>query len=598
MKLLAINKLNPFTWPLAFVLSFFVKVYFWRAEKLPEKLLSRFQRLEPHKRFTWDQWLQNSGEFYDRWKDVGPKVYSQKVGMSVDDQFVDFTKNWLQHLAIGFDQRSCFGKIIENLEQQEREKVFIAPAIFDRHFEKLGLLKKTARPWWCSLFIGLDWLWVWFKGIGTLSYVVRSCFRPNYRLQAQKIWLGVSPVEMASQSGQLDFTVIAQRTGQISASLFVLPQKPNRDQEKWLYQNKVQWIVRSQLPHLLSLKEKMSVLGKWMVQLPLILSSPSGTQGYRLKSYLEVLVWKKIIKSSGARAFLSTMSACWPEESVTSLAQSQGLRSIVWFYGSNIYRFADQVSEFQDLDISVSVFASSEVWVWSSLAKSQYERRFVLPDSENPKISVVGPIMCGDSDLLEQDPQSLRKENGISKQEGVFLSIFDVPTIDPKTRARMGAGPTPYSHEVLETFYEDLVKLLQSDSKLQLILKPKRSFNDPLREYPKSLETLLDPQGKWVSQGRVHVVDYNSDPYLAIAMSDICIGLPFTSPVQVALLRGRRGYFYDPTGSVKVYPGCPEYAPFLISGQSQLLKTLSPQDEYRQVSTKTWEDLKAPFQQL
>jgi polysaccharide biosynthesis PFTS motif protein len=155
---------------------------------------------------------------------------------------------------------------------------------------------------------------------------------------------------------------------------------------------------------------------------------------------------------------------------------------------------------------------------------------------------------------MDSFPTDLRTSYGIKpEKEARYIVVFDVPTLSKSTRLGSSLGPSGYPLEMLERFYEDLSEALQKFSQLRLILKPKRALTDPRREYPRALWRLLDPESAYHKQGRVVILPDDIDPYLPIAMADLCIGLPFTSPILVALRYRRDGFFHDPLGTVRVF---------------------------------------------
>jgi polysaccharide biosynthesis PFTS motif protein len=108
---------------------------------------------------------------------------------------------------------------------------------------------------------------------------------------------------------------------------------------------------------------------------------------------------------------------------------------------------------------------------------------------------------------------------------------------------------------------------------VDVVLKPKRA-TDP-RIYEGSIyRSLVDKSSKWQKAGRLFPLNPNIDPYLPIALADMCIGMPFTSPVVVALNAGKPAFWYDPAAEVNdLFPR--DIREVLVSGQSQLYERMA-----------------------
>src|SRR5436190_13862838 len=116
-------------------------------------------------------------------------------------------------------------------------------------------------------------------------------------------------------------------------------------------------------------------------------------------------------------------------------------------------------------------------------------------------------------------------------------------------RLAIGHGPTVYPPAMLEQFFRDLEGLLRLPE-IVLIVKPKRSLQDPRREFASSMHRLL-------GSNRAIEVPHDIDPYIPVSLADVCVGVPFTSPVIAALYSGRGGLFHDPMGEVVRVPAAP-----------------------------------------
>jgi polysaccharide biosynthesis PFTS motif protein len=103
---------------------------------------------------------------------------------------------------------------------------------------------------------------------------------------------------------------------------------------------------------------------------------------------------------------------------------------------------------------------------------------------------------------------------------------------------------------------------------VDVAFKPKRA-GGPMFLQGNARRQLADGAGKWRQSGRLFLFDPDVDPYLPVAVADICVAMPFTSPVAVALNFGKAAFWYDPGRLVNdVYPTDLEQA--LVRGPERL----------------------------
>jgi hypothetical protein len=156
-------------------------------------------------------------------------------------------------------------------------------------------------------------------------------------------------------------------------------------------------------------------------------------------------------------------------------------------------------------------------------------------------------MMCGDIRHLELTPAVARRRLGLPK-DGYCLSVFDVPTVDEAWRHQFGGGPVSIELEFAEAFFDGIREVLDALPDVRVILKLKRQLGERYRRFPQSMLDLIAPDGRWMREQRVLLVDVNCDPYLPVAAGDASLGMPCTSPVLAALSAGRPAAYYDPLG--------------------------------------------------
>ena len=115
-------------------------------------------------------------------------------------------------------------------------------------------------------------------------------------------------------------------------------------------------------------------------------------------------------------------------------------------------------------------------------------------------------------------------------------------------RRIIGLGPVIYTDLMQQHFFEDLIAALEAIPSLHIIIKPKRDIAEKAHMTSDSMMRLIDADDSFAWRNRVSLLPHNIDPYIPVALSDCCIGMPFTSPVLVGLSSGRKGIYYDPLG--------------------------------------------------
>ncbi|MSQ69834.1 MAG: hypothetical protein EXR27_00915 [Betaproteobacteria bacterium] len=258
------------------------------------------------------------------------------------------------------------------------------------------------------------------------------------------------------------------------------------------------------------------------------------------------------------QTYITSVSACWPESPEVAALNAMGALTVNWSYGANTFLYSGTDESFRDVGVARSVSVASEVWVWSDEVREWLHARAV---GELPNVVTTGPIMCGDSGWCALSPAQARKRFGARCEPSqLFVALFDVPPLSRKARIAVGHGPTNYPIEMLEAFFADCERLLNDISNIVLIVKPKRALQDTNREYGPAMHRILDPDSALARAGKTMVVPHDLDPYIAISLADVSIGIPFTSPVLAARASGRIGIFHDPLNQVRHFRPLPYHS--------------------------------------
>ena len=549
-RALFLQRVNPLNLPVANLVSRFRPVYFWRREQLSPESTARFAQIDPSDLFDLEAW-QTAGEAaFVRWRDVHAHIANNvRSPESATRRF------WKQRASILFEERHLFLAMIARLAAKDAG---LNGRIASSWIDSLGRDPETesrlAGRFGRSLLFGsLDRLWLMVRLMGSmwrqLGRLRRSSGTPMED-SAELLWTGISPAEIADSDGQLDFAFLVAR-GLIEPGrcVFILPAEPRPDAKARLAALNLRWVradALGNMPAKSRLSAALSILAAGMKGVMLGIFSPEILASAMTRCEGSAVF--ELARSLGVRVYLTSVTACWPEQSEVPLLSEGGVRTVNWSYGANTFCYSSLDPAFRDLGIPRSIPSASDVWIWSDDVREWLASRHL---GRAPVIRETGPVMCGDSRWCAMRPDEARLRYGLSQSEGqVFISVFDVPPLSREGRLAVGHGPSNFPAGMLDRFFSDCERLLEEFTNVVLVVKPKRALADRFREYPPAMERVLSGQSRGSAVGRILLLPHNIDPYIPVALSEISIGVPFTSPVIVARTSGRIGYFHDARGEV------------------------------------------------
>ena len=189
--------------------------------------------------------------------------------------------------------------------------------------------------------------------------------------------------------------------------------------------------------------------------------------------------------------------------------------------------------------------------------KKLFEERNLKIKNNKTKFFISGPLMTGDGDWLKYKQADLRSEifaNNVDKNIKIWICIFDLPTLDKKFKSYR-AVLNRFSIEMQDKFFYDLILLLKKYDNIGLIYKPKRRINKKRFYLGANLLKFLNLKNDVNYYKRIVFLPNNIDPYIPFAISDNCIGVPFTSAVFAGNYYNKDSIFYDPLNIFKdCYP--------------------------------------------
>ena len=550
-------KLHPLNWPLAWLLSYRGRViYYHRQNALSDSRLERCEVIDPAEFDSADDWhqgLEESLAAWRRWVDRDRSRWGLKIRILASP--IDFERTWLQWLARSFENHFMAFWMVQRWLARH-------PEIPSTTLAESHVVNKSYRSFYpgterCPTvrIAGLlDRIWLWIAAGNQVRFQLRSLWTSTAdgphpaRHTFKYFWAGVPPSEVASTPRHLDFAFLVQ--GGLLArqeTLFVLPSLPRPDARNWINQQQLEWGTGLALGTLLSAGERprisVALLG---LALRVVLDPRDRFPKPALLLHaLQGAAWVLVARRYQPQVYLSSIATAWPEQPATAVMRSLGIRTVLWHYSANLFRYSTRSPEFLDRSVVLSTTVSQEMWAWNKSVSKLFSSRSVLPAAEGFTSKNFGPVMCGDPRWLAKTPEAARREWGVSAADASLkhLAIFDVPPVSQAIRIKYSVGVNPYTVELLDQFFTDVRAALDLFPQLRVVLKPKKDFHDKTRHFADAMWQLLDPHGPYRS--RVLLVDHSVDPYIPVALADICLGLPFTSPILVGLKGQRRGIFFQ-----------------------------------------------------
>lgn len=551
----------------------------WKID-LPQWLAKRFARARPYRVLTRDEWLLAHDRAFDLWKRSAFPLLSARHRRTVciDGREVDLSRNLWQLLAGDFEALSIFVDVVTAsggggacvIEPR------IASAFSD---EELRSMFPSVRIERSFANRALEHLQEWGVAFGHLMRLVihtglsfsSGCEPLGVRRIA---WLGISPQEVPDRDDRLDFSWAA-KCGCVRASdvAYFLPHERTPAQRQYLEAHGIACVepvdAMAILPRAVRLRVMAASLGAFLRAL----SAPALTAPLIARLMARAPHWNAIFDVLGTTTYVTTTSYSWPEKPELALAGVRGIRSIIWAYSANSITFSIEAAQFRNVGVLRSIVIASEFWVWNDAYRDWLEKRRIDVPGSRYEIHVFGPLMCGNAALLDIDPPSARERLGLPRG-GRCIGVFDMPPLTDTWRDRFGGGPPMVDNDAYIAFWRLIQHILERVPDCFALIKLKRDFTHPYREFPEFLHALLDENGPLARSGRVRRVDVNVDPYLPIAACDVALGIPYTSPVLAARSAGRPGYYLDPLRRAR-FPANVDYRALTLSSEDEAVAAVT-----------------------
>lgn len=546
-------KIHPINFLFAFYYSFRGTVFAYEIH-MPEIFCRRFRRLDPEDYVNWDGWSAIKEKAAYIWKDIIQAVREKKWKISILGYETDFTNIATEVLGREYEKIFILMELIE--KAKKGTYYLLEPGLF-RFFSSIFpndyIARKNEFIKKSNINVKLDYinefalnLLYFAQFLKRILRLILLAFKKTHTLHFEYFWCGINPKEQNGRTDKLDFAwAVEQKIFLPDKVLYFLPAGLNRESYRHYKIRKVNFREHKKyfddLNGITAIKALLSFIRSLNTSSTGISSPYCGQLIFRFacQSYL----WCALAKYHKTKTYITSQSSVWPERPEVAVYNAMGIRTITWSYSSNYMLYRTDRLIGTDAQIALSALESKEFFVWNKLSADWVNSR--LLNEKKPEIKVIGPLMNGNPKICMKSPEEARRLLGIKQIYGaVYISVYDMPTLSKETRLKYCMGPSPYPEEMVTAFYKDVIKLSEIYNQIILILKPKHFFDERKITYPK---TVMD----YYKSRKILFMEHNINPYAPIASSDICIAMPFTSPVLAGVHFRRLGLYHDPLNVVK-----------------------------------------------
>jgi polysaccharide biosynthesis PFTS motif protein len=579
-------RLHPINFPLAWLVSLFRPVAYWKIYKILPYFSKRFYQLDPGLFFETGQmeWNAITSDAYDEFASLLPDDWKDlRLNAKFDNLIIDLTSVSLVEFSDEYEAYYQFYFLLRKWKEANSNihdlRIVNSAFLKDSNILKMPLPKFDIKIVF-NFAASLDRIMIALKRLLIIFKACKPAFTFNKSKQIDKnkftiLWHDISFNEMADSSQKFDFSFLVQRN-LVNAQdvLYLLPVTPSKEIASRLSKSGINWITSDKFINIVSYSNKWRIV-KDLFANTFLYNRINGNKIFR-KSANQYLASRAmayyVLKEYGVKTVIGSSSG-HDSGTLNMLANAAGIRTIMWQYAqAGIIPVSYKDNFISRKRLVQSIHLASEVWVWYKADLDLFTQRCLQPSDLRPKFCITGPVMSGDFSWLVKSPYNARIDMNIrrsNKKNLLWVGIFDVATQISKSSKSHRSGPNRFPEDMQVKFFKDIANALDLYPQLHIFFKPKRRTKNDRFFRSEEMINLIGKTSKYVVSGRVIVLDHNIDPHIPIAMSDYCIGAPYTSGVFLANILDRPSVFYDPLNRYKsCYPM--KFYDFQLNGSKEL----------------------------
>jgi len=508
---------------------------------------------------SWSEVPSFRSRVLEQWESTSKKIPRGDWNIKYRGLSLDFTTKANQSLAHDFERLLLFQRIAKQMMATSTVRIIECPQF--RYFRKIDpsadFSSYPRLPIVSHANILFDFI---FNYVFTLAQTLRltkdllfACLSKE-RIQSFSnqdiplIWDAVDRYELTLDPKLRTFTwIVDGKEVSHDDVIFILPRNASRKSRPDIYQSDYRAYTTSeiyrQVPSRFLIRGAMDLT---LYNVRSLFSRPNTFRSNELRVYFSAIVrMDPVIQCVKPACYITNVSRIAYEDPLIIYLNEIGVRTVLYSYSGNSHLFSDIKPDGDFRNITFANILASKLVVWNE----NYKDYALRHPQANTDIQVIGPLMDGDENVCRTKSVSLRSKIGIEETESRrhlrYISIFDIPAFSKSTSLDNSLFPYAYTEDYVLAFLKDIMKLWEECQDVSLVFKPKRDIASGQyshnNEYLDIVETLRNSE-------RAIIVSDTINPWLPVAISDLCIGMPFTSPSWAAMHYGIPGLFHDPAG--------------------------------------------------
>ncbi|MBI3608058.1 MAG: polysaccharide biosynthesis PFTS motif protein [Nitrospirae bacterium] len=584
-KSILVPEIHPTNLLLFWILSFFANVRAYTIHEFCVRLgCSRIQPIDLGQHFSPDDLYLMRSKVVDAWEPLERHFPASRWSGGYRRHVLDFSGKAKQDLAKRFEIAFLLHLIAERSRTptyvvESRHSIYLSRLDgFPAHLRMRTLKSLSFANTMCDAVYShclnlIGWLNL---AVNLLrGCMVRRGISAGGRVAV--MWDGVNPNELDLSSDKRSFTwVVDDEKLSRAKTLFILPRKVDADWQDKLNRLRGECgrsgFRAGTLLDLYRIVPVSLLLFHFARSLELVLRlgfySIAKREALDQTAYLiRMMAYDPIVNHFRPTCYVTSGSALGNEHPVVVYLKALGVRTVIYCYGSNAHLFAEHSPQCDFRWVVFSGILSDFLLVWSRAFQV-----FVESHSQTQvRVEVVGPLMPGDERVCLTNPAVMKRQVGKSRQrdaEGLkWVVAFDEAPI-PQSLRRL--YPYQYTQEYSRLFLRDVVALIDEFSDILLLYKPQRSLSRAKFTYSAEFIGFV---GQLVRHERAVVLDDDVNPWVPVAVADMAIAMPFTSPAIACLHYGKRALFHDPSG-IAIHHRYEGMSQYITHGYAELRKKI------------------------
>lgn len=520
-----------------------------------------------HRQLTWldfNEYLSHDEVPYFRskvvgcWEHLAPGVETRRWRLTIGGCNLDYSGKAKQELAKDYEVLLLLGEA--QRRQRDGRRAWVIESASMRYLRGLPGAENVPFPravtWLSTIHRMSDFLFLHGQnltrairtGLMLVDGMVQQWTnrRPILQPGARCIYHAMNPNEMSLSRDERSAVWVADGERVTSRDvLFVMPLRVDPTVQQAFRQSPYQvFSVRELVSRMPAdgLRRSLTSLIGFMCAYPFHVTG--GVPGVNRVAYaLNLFTWKPIMEHLKPRAYVISLGNLNVEDPAIVYFNAVGVRTIMYCFAANSYLFASKGGGCDFRAVLFSHLLVSTIVVWHQ----DYRQFLESHPQEGVDIRVIGPLMAGDERVVARDVGELREAYGITPrdraQELRVVTAFDVAAILKRHMPNSGIYAHPYPEDYIAAFLRDMVRLLNERQDILLVYKPQRDMTKakyrPSEEYVGLVQALRE-------HPRAVVVKDTINPWVPIAVAELSIAMPFTSPALAALHYGQPAIYHDP----------------------------------------------------